>query len=209
MRPSSSSSSSRSPGRRIVVTLSSYHPSRPLCSRRRIVFCRPPRGARDHLIRRLIQKSPSYACAGRGMRFLPRFTARSSPITITPTRRNAPRLERGAATATTTMTVARGGGGDILDGGGAVRTEEEDGDGGEDDGGEGGARVDPPARERPAVSSACGTHVSVCRPTSSSSIIDNSSPYLISLTFARSLISDEKNIDNSFPSGISGRELAM
>jgi len=44
------------------------------------------------------------------MRFLPRFTARSSPITITPTRRNAPRLERGAATATTTMTVARGGG---------------------------------------------------------------------------------------------------
>lgn len=110
MRPSSPSSSSRSPGRRIVVILSSYHPSRPICSRRRIVFFRPPRGARDHFVRRLIQKSPSYACAGRAMRFLPRFTARSSPITITPTRRNAPRLERGVATATTTMTVARAGG---------------------------------------------------------------------------------------------------
>ena len=133
MRPSSSSSSSARP---IPLSPPSHHhPSRPLCSRRRIVFFRPPSPsplfprcqlarwcARPIRFRRWIPKSPSYACArrrgrapktaprrGRAMRFLLRFTARSSPITITPTRRNAPRLERGVATTMTTMPVARGG----------------------------------------------------------------------------------------------------
>ena len=82
-------------------------------------------------------------------------------------------------------------GGDILDGG--LRTEEEEGGG--DDGGEGGARVDPPARERPAVSFVCGNEVSVSSffflyffPISHHPSI-NLLPAQ-SLTLARTLISD-------------------
>ena len=90
-------------------------------------------------------------------------------------------------------------GGDILDGGGAVRTEEED------DGGEGGARVDPPARERPAVSSACGTtrfRVVLLLLLNLSIILLPA--LIVTLTLARTLISDEKNIGNPISYGISG-----
>ena len=230
MRPSSSSSSARpTPS----SSPSHHHPSRPLCSRRRIVFFDPPPphyvrvansrgGARDPFVssldsiepilrlRKTTRKSTENSPSTRKSNAV--SSAVYSQVLTNYDHADEEKCSRSRKRRHDDDNVGGAGGGDILDGvsweegriSKAMRSTEEDDEGGED-GGEEGARVDPPARERPAVSSGCGTtrfRVVLLLLLNLSIILLPA--LIVTLTLARTLISDEKNIGNPISYGISG-----